>query len=103
MKLKIFLVALLVAMVSARPRYLAIPLEDVRFSDHRIMRRAVYDDGEPLAVAASSHGRDSHYGHDSHYGNDNVDYGAYTGGYGAFGWYIFLPFFHLDLFLLWLN
>ena len=20
-------------------------------------------------------------------GNDNVDYGAYTGGYGAFGWY----------------
>ena len=30
----------MVAMASARPRYLAIPLEDVQFSDHRIARRA---------------------------------------------------------------
>lgn len=30
----------------------------------------------PAASGAGSYG-----------GNDYVDYGAYTGGYGAFGWY----------------
>lgn len=35
---------------------------------------------EPEAAASGS--RSSGYG-----GNDYVDYGAYTGGYGAFGWY----------------
>ena len=28
----------------------------------------------------------NNYAHGSH-GPDYVDYGAYTGGYGAFGWY----------------
>ena len=42
----------------------------------------VVDDYEPEAAADSSYGHgESHYG-----GDDHVDYGAYTGGYGAFGW-----------------
>jgi hypothetical protein len=35
---------------------------------------------DPLVAAETGHG---HGGH----GHDYVDYGAYTGGYGAFGWY----------------
>jgi len=113
--------------VSARPRYLVIPIEDVEFMDnmqlpvysmpqlhHRIRRQApeeqaisanngapIYveqaqrrDDGIPAfsipaeirqaedAITAGS----NNYAHGSH-GPDYVDYGAYTGGYGAFGWY----------------
>ena len=41
---------------------------------------------ELVAAADGSFGHGSHYGHDSHHGHDNVDYGAYTGGYGSFGW-----------------
>lgn len=40
----------------------------------------VADDQEPEAAADNSYGSGYH-------GNDHVDYGAYTGGYGAFGWY----------------
>ena len=29
----------------------------------------------------------------AHAGPDHVDYGAYTGGYGAFGWYTDYPVF----------
>jgi len=76
----------MVVTVSARPRYVAIPLEDVRFFNHRIARQAVYDDVEPEPAADTSYGHEPHYGHDSYHGHDNVDYGAYTGGYGAFGW-----------------
>ena len=32
-------------------------------------------------------GDKSRSGYAQAYGNDYVDYGAYTGGYGAFGWY----------------
>ncbi|CAL8108680.1 unnamed protein product [Orchesella dallaii] len=35
---------------------------------------------EPLVTAES-------HGHGHHHGHDYVDYGAYTGGWGAFGWY----------------
>merc|ERR1712141_482787 len=113
--------------VSARPRYLVIPIEDVEFMEnmelpvysmpqlhHHIRRQApdeqqisanngspVFiepaqrrDDGIPAysipaeirqaedAITAGS----NNYAHGSH-GPDYVDYGAYTGGYGAFGWY----------------
>merc|ERR1719348_218659 len=86
----------LVALSHAMPRYLVIPLEDLeqlpegRFPVVHIpelSRQArAADDGynpEPAyhqdnAPAASTYG---------HGGNDHVDYGAYTGGYGAFGWY----------------
>jgi len=110
--------------VSARPRYLVIPIEDVEFMEnmelpvysmpgllHRARRQAPdepslspseqsfapaqrRDDGIPAfsipaeirqaedAITAGS----NNYAHGSH-GPDYVDYGAYTGGYGAFGWY----------------
>jgi len=112
--------------VSARPRYLVIPIEDVEFMEnmelpvysmpgllHRTRRQAPdeqvisssndaqfiapaqrRDDGIPAfsipaeirqaedAITAGS----NNYAHGSH-GPDYVDYGAYTGGYGAFGWY----------------
>merc|ERR1719400_381462 len=76
--------------VSARPRYLVIPIEDVQFIAPAQRR----DDGIPAfsipaeirqaedAITAGS----NNYAHGSH-GPDYVDYGAYTGGYGAFGWY----------------
>lgn len=38
--------------------------------------------GDEFQGAASQPRASSGYG-----GNDYVDYGAYTGGYGAFGWY----------------
>merc|ERR1712038_2225441 len=110
--------------VSARPRYLVIPIEDVEFMEnmelpvysmpgllHRARRQAPdepslspseqsfapaqrRDDGIPAfsipaeigqaedAITAGS----NNYAHGSH-GPNYVDYGAYTGGYGAFGWY----------------
>jgi len=113
--------------VSARPRFLVIPIEDVEFMDnmqlpvqympqlqHRIRRQALdeqefssnngppvfleqaqrRDDGIPAfsipaeirqaedAITAGS----NNYAHGSH-GPDYVDYGAYTGGNGAYGWY----------------
>jgi hypothetical protein len=128
MKQIVLLFGLLVlGAVSARPRYLVIPIEDVEFMEnmelpvysmpqlhHRIRRQApdeqqvsgnngspVFiepaqrrDDGIPAfsipaeirqaedAITAGS----NNYAHGSH-GPDYVDYGAYTGGYGAFGWY----------------
>ena len=96
----------LAAVASARPRFLAIPLEDVEFFrgqpypvQHRIVRRAgkLFQSAaisylgrsnmffflltaardEPEAAADSSYGRaPASYGG----GNDYVDYGAYTGG-----------------------
>merc|ERR1711941_151077 len=107
--------------VSARPRYLVIPIEDVEFMEnmelpvysmpgllHRARRQAPdepslspseqsfapaqrRDDGIPAfsipaeirqaedAITAGS----NNYAHGSH----GPDYGDYTGGYGAFGWY----------------
>jgi len=117
---------LALGVVSARPRYLVIPIEDVEFMEnmelpvysmpgllHRTRRQAPdeqiisssneaqsfapaqrRDDGIPAfsipaeirqaedAITAGS----NNYAHGSH-GPDYVDYGAYTGGYGAFGWY----------------
>jgi len=112
--------------VSARPRFLVIPLEDVEFMEnmelpvysmpqlnHRIRRQAPDEsatNGAPIFLDAPAQRRDdggipafsipaeirqaedaitagsNNYAHGSH-GPDYVDYGAYTGGYGAFGWY----------------
>jgi len=114
--------------VSARPRYLVIPIEDVEFMDnmelpvysmpqlhHRIRRQAPDEQqisansGAPIFLEQAQRRDDSsipafsipaeirqaedaitagsnNYAHGSH-GPDYVDYGAYTGGYGAFGWY----------------
>ena len=71
------------AMASARPRFLAIPLEDVEFlrgPEGPVpvfrQRRQVSDEPEAAADNSRSVG----------YGPNYVDYGAYTGPYGAFGW-----------------
>ncbi|XP_057381096.1 uncharacterized protein LOC130703672 [Daphnia carinata] len=81
--------AAVVAAASARPRFLAIPIEDIEFLNgpapypgfqlpaHRVRR-----DAQEPETSSSARSNGSGYG-----GNDYVDYGAYTGGYGAFGWY----------------
>ncbi|XP_045023364.1 uncharacterized protein LOC123467555 [Daphnia magna] len=81
--------AAVVAAASARPRFLAIPIEDIEFLNgpapypgfqlpaHRVRRDA--QEPEPSPSARS--------GGNAYGGSDYVDYGAYTGGNGAFGWY----------------
>ena len=107
--------AVVVASVSAAPRYIVLPIEDVDLSALvgqtlpvyrmpglvRQARQVLEDEqdsfqlGPNLGPQASR--RDSEpagsaaYGAPhagpAHAGPDHVDYGAYTGGYGAFGWY----------------
>lgn len=93
-------------LAEARPRYLLVALPDssplVRHTRslrqyHQPSRPAPlqsYDDYVPVQVVEEEppehlaqasdlyHHRSDPYDH-----NDHVDYGAYTGGYGAFGWY----------------
>merc|ERR1711982_25568 len=100
-----------VAAVSAAPRYLVIPIEDVDMSSlmgasipvyrmpglARQARQVLDEEQDNYQSAPYSQDRDSQasgseaYGapHSApaHAGPDHVDYGAYTGGYGAFGWY----------------
>merc|ERR1719471_2248206 len=87
-----------VAAVSAAPRYLVIPIEDVDMPSLTRQARQVLDEEQDNYQSAPySQDRDSQasgseaYGapHSApaHAGPDHVDYGAYTGGYGAFGWY----------------
>merc|ERR1712038_289719 len=96
--MKLFLsLAVVVASVSAAPRYIVLPIEDVDLSAlvgqtlpvYRmpgLMRQARQvdqvesRDTQPAASNAYSAPAGSA-------GPDHVDYGAYTGGYGAFGWY----------------
>lgn len=74
-----------------KPRYIAIPLEDVQFVDvsesHvpliRMPRRAIHDQ---ITEQDGRIERQAH--HDAH---DYVDYGAHTGHHGAFGWYADFP------------
>ncbi|KAK3893752.1 hypothetical protein Pcinc_002455 [Petrolisthes cinctipes] len=116
-------VLLTVAVTEAKPRYLAVPVEDLRLvrrvrslpsspddttttNYHHMpfvptyVQRArrqvspvyvqnlpnVVEFENPEVVAASDRYERQAHGH-SGYGDDHVDYGAYTGGYGAFGWY----------------
>merc|ERR1712241_751385 len=97
--------AVVVATVSAAPRYLVIPVEDVDFSNFAgrtlpvvrmpgLMRhtRQVEEDEDdyrsgPFAPRDSQGAGSAPYGAPPATGPDHVDYGAYTGGYGAFGWY----------------
>merc|ERR1712018_578351 len=99
-----------VAAVSAAPRYLVIPIEDVDLSSlagasipvFRVpglarQARQVDEENDSYQIAPQAYPRDSEasgseaYGAPhpapAHAGPDHVDYGAYTGGYGAFGWY----------------
>merc|ERR1711923_481385 len=100
-----------VAAVSAAPRYLVIPIEDVDMSSlagasipvfrmpglARQARQVEEEDSYQVTPQPYGNSQDSQasgseaYGapHSApaHAGPDHVDYGAYTGGYGAFGWY----------------
>ena len=84
-------------MVAARPRYIAIPLDDVQFievADYSTplvraprqagfhQREAEADGEESSRFQRGTHGGDGH---------DYVDYGAHTGHHGAFGWYADFP------------
>merc|ERR1712072_1382941 len=108
--------AVVVASVSAAPRYIVLPIEDVDLSAlvgqtlpvYRmpgLTRHARQVDQEldrdsfqlgpnlgPQATrrdseAAGSAAYGAPHAGAPHAGPDHVDYGAYTGGYGAFGWY----------------
>merc|ERR1719220_1437944 len=112
-EMKVLVLAALVAVSSARPRFLVIPLEDVEFEGGMMPRLPVYrmpaglarqaraaqdedsyqsapyvpyaDDAQPRDAQAS--GSNASSAPHASAGPGHVDYGAYTGGYGAFGWY----------------
>merc|ERR1712008_270580 len=97
---------LLVTMANTMPRYLIVPIENVRFIgepqdpyvdpafQHR-MRRSGWPQEEggfalPPNIRAGADTLSAASGLPAHAGlagADYVDYGAYTGGYGAYGWY----------------
>merc|ERR1712241_340080 len=108
--MKLFLsLAVVVASVSAAPRYIVLPIEDVDLSAlvgqtlpvYRmpgLMRQARQaEDVDSFQMGPQAIRRDSEpagsnayaapHAAPAHAGPDHVDYGAYTGGYGAFGWY----------------
>merc|ERR1712098_624099 len=95
--MKVFIsLAALVAISSGASRYLVIPIEDVEFGNSNLrlpvfrmpglarQARAAQEDQYPYAYAP---GASNAYAAPAPAGPDHVDYGAYTGGYGAFGWY----------------
>merc|ERR1719458_1466822 len=96
--MKVLILAALVAVSAGRPRFLVIPLEDVEFQGLARQARAAQDEDSyqsaPYADAPYAQERDAQASGSNAYaaphaaaGPDHVDYGAYTGGYGAFGWY----------------
>jgi len=92
---------LLATVANAMPRYLIVPMENVRFVHgppqtqlHNRVQRSAWPQDEPaFAIPASIRGDDALAaasglpGSPALAGPDYVDYGAYTGGYGAYGWY----------------
>merc|ERR1712127_1068120 len=140
--MKVFILAALVAVSAARPRFLVIPIEDVDFegsmgqlpvyrmpqlarqarmaqeeqdsfqsvqgqydqsmdpTQSRRLRKAQEEQDSFQSNPYEEQGQQYAQSRDSaqsssnayaapaaHAGPDHVDYGAYTGGYGAFGWY----------------
>merc|ERR1711881_736493 len=100
LNMKVFIaLAALVAVSSGGPRYLVTPIEDVDFGNSNLRQpvyrmpgfarqaRAAQEDQyqEPNYDAAPA--ASNAYAAPAPAGPDHVDYGAYTGGYGAFGWY----------------
>merc|ERR1712241_1225032 len=92
LNMKVFIaLAALVAVSSGAPRYLVIPIEDVDFGNSNL-RLPVYR--MPGLARQARAAQEDQYQEPSYdaaaaapAGPDHVDYGAYTGGYGAFGWY----------------
>ena len=90
--------AVVVASVSAAPRYIVLPIEDVHLSAlvgqtlpvYRmpgLMREARQMDDQLEPRDSLPAGSSGYSAPAASAGPDHVDYGAYTGGYGAFGWY----------------
>lgn len=87
-----------VAIVSARPRFIAIPLDDVQFVEVadfsapliRVSRQAGFQSRE-AEIDAEESGRFQRGAHGGDGHHDYVDYGAHTGHHGAFGWYADFP------------
>ena len=88
---------MVVASVSAAPRYIVLPIEDVDLSAlvgqtlpvYRmpgLMRQARQVEEAELRDTQTA-GSSGYAAPAASAGPDHVDYGAYTGGYGAFGWY----------------
>ena len=91
---------MVVASVSAAPRYIVLPIEDVDLSAlagqtlpvyrmPSLMRQARQLSDQPELRDTQTAGSNG-YGAPAAAGPagpDHVDYGAYTGGNGAFGWY----------------
>merc|ERR1711992_7396 len=97
--MKLFLsLAVVVASVSAAPRYIVLPIEDVDLSPlvgqtlpvYRmpgLMRQARQVEQQEMRGDSQTAGSSAYSAPAGPAGPDHVDYGAYTGGYGAFGWY----------------
>merc|ERR1711973_84624 len=111
--MKVFVaLATLVTLSSARPRFLVIPLEDVDFGATQMQfpvyrmpalarqARQVADEQDGLAAPRSyspyaniersdsePSGSNAYAAPAAAASPDHVDYGAYTGNNGAFGWY----------------
>lgn len=104
-------ICLAATLCAAYPRYLAVPLEDLAEEESGYNPIIVTPDGrvihdqqfagsrsgsaylpQPLAMG-TNHGdvydeaESARVGRGAHHHGDIVDYGAYTGGHGAFGWY----------------
>merc|ERR1711962_1801005 len=100
--MKFLILAALASVASARPRYLVIDLDAMeepravemmmpglartaRMAQEEDYQGAPYyqanDRGDPEPAASNAYSAPA-----ASAGPDHVDYGAYTGGYGAFGW-----------------
>ncbi|XP_014252747.1 uncharacterized protein LOC106668464 [Cimex lectularius] len=101
MKLNAIFLFVLIAFIEftwCRPRYIAIPIEDVEFLEmstvskpqFRIPREgqlhAVQDFPQEQTPRDNRYQRQASGGH-----HDHVDYGAHTGHHGSFGWYAEFP------------
>ncbi|KAK8381605.1 hypothetical protein O3P69_018592 [Scylla paramamosain] len=105
LRLILLVAATCVLLAEARPRYLLLALPDsplVRHtrSLHQYRQPAkptplqAYEEYVPVQVIEEkspehlAQASELYHHHAEPYdNNDHVDYGAYTGGYGAFGWY----------------
>merc|ERR1711881_253066 len=91
LNMKVFIaLAALVAVSSGAPRYLVIPIEDVDFGNSNLRLPVYRMPGLARQARAAQEDQYQEPNYDAApapAGPDHVDYGAYTGGYGAFGWY----------------
>ncbi|XP_037082841.1 uncharacterized protein LOC119103415 [Pollicipes pollicipes] len=86
---------LAVAVAMPRPRYALVPIEDLRYLAPRVRvpRQVQVADPQPHYLRQVPQPSEDRFVRQAggDYGGDQVDYGAYTGGYGAFGWYADYP------------